>query len=310
MDWIFDTQYLVFSGGGVRALAFIGVYHVLQYEFFKRKLDLSKQIFGYAGCSAGALFALLLCLGCTLTEMLTEFITFDENQIFSSLNPSNLFLHWGLDDKMYLVQHLRNILKKYAGNKDITFAELFQKTQKKLIVCTVRLNDETVQNFSAEKTPDFLVWRAVSASMAIPVLFSPNFVESEDVYIDGGFLNNLPYDVFDLQKTASFLLTRKLPYKIDGLQDYLLRVAYISTNACNKMHISLIPKEHYHRIITIDTGDASSVNFSLTEQDKHNIVFIGMQEMNAKFHPTSEIQTNVIKFVRLLVFFLRSKIEK
>ena len=59
-------------------------------------------------------------------------------------------------------------------------------------------NLDTCKNkiFSVDTTPDVCVFKACSASMALPILFKPVKID-DDYYYDGGFTNNFPIKIFE-----------------------------------------------------------------------------------------------------------------
>jgi len=284
MDWLFNTEYLVFSGGGVRGLAFLGAYAVLAHEFSQKGRSLYLQIKGFAGSSAGAFIAVMAAVGCTAKEMEEHCLRIDGYKIIRNLDVLNISDHWGLNDKKEIVDQLRGVLQTQCNSPDLTFRQLEERLGKKLVVTATRVNDGQVEYFSPEHTPDLEIWRGVMSSMSIPILFAPNRIGTS-TYIDGGLLDNLPIDVFPLEKTLALLLTRHQPYKISGFRDYLMRVLYLATDAMERQRISSAPPLLRNHIVKIDTGSVSSVEFTITEADKMSMICRGAVIMYQLFHP-------------------------
>lgn len=302
MDWIINIENIVFSGGGVRGLTFIGVWHILSEEFRKNGKDLYKQIKGFAGTSAGAIIGLLASIGCTGPEMCKECEVLDGMKIIRGIDLLDFDRQWGMHNKQEIVQHIRQILKQYVGNADITFKELFEKNGKNLIITVARVNDCKVLYYSYETVPDLEVWRGVSASMSIPILFAPSRI-GEEVLIDGGMLMNLPIDVFPIEKTIAFLLTRTLPYKINSLHDYVMRTAYMALDALEQQKLKSIPLELQRHVIKLDTGGLNSVDFLLTNAQKKSIVYFGATNFYSKLYP-DVIQTRVKQIILQYIVYL------
>jgi len=274
MDWVYNCKYIAFSGGGVRGLAFIGAWRALGSAFKRRQLELYQQLQGFAGTSAGSMIALLASLGCSDVEMMEECAVMDGIDIIKTIDLVNVTDQWGLHDKKQVIYRLREILAKYADNADITFGDLHKKTNKHLVVTVTRVNDGKALFYSHETAFELEVWRGVAASMSIPILFTPNRINDE-ILVDGGLLVNLPMDVFPLEQTIAFLLTKTPPFRVTRFTDYLLRVIYIALEALEKQRLESIPLNLRDHIISIDTGTFSSVEFTLTEEQRQSLVKMG-----------------------------------
>jgi predicted acylesterase/phospholipase RssA len=227
---------------------------------------------------------MLACLGCSEKEMNEECAILDGMEILRNVDFINISEHWGLHDKKEIVCRLREILQKYTHNSDITFAQLFERTGKQLVITVTRVNDTKELYYSNETTPTLEVWRAVVASMSIPILFSPNRI-GEEVLIDGGMLMNLPFNAFPMEKTVAFLLTRTQPFRITQFRDYLMRIIYIAIDALEREQLGRIPSQYSQRVIRIDTGTMSSFEFSLTSEQRQSIVQYGAISLFRLLHP-------------------------
>lgn len=282
MDWVFNTEYLVCSGGGTRAYAFLGAYQVLEEEFKKQGKDLSSQVHGFAGSSAGTLFSLLLVLGFqgqTLTETLLKSPV---NQVWNDMDVMHYAELWGFNDKTTIVDFIRHILKEKTGNADVTFQELFVQTNKTFVVAVSRVNDSVIRYHSHISTPEFVVWSSVAASISIPVVFTPTR-HGKELWVDGAVLDNCPMSVFPYDRTTGICLQRHLPFEIQSRKDYLGRLLYMAMNALERYQRLALPEAHRHRVIDIDTGEQSSVDFALTDHQKIDLIRRGAQQMYLRF---------------------------
>lgn len=278
MSWVDDIEYVVFSGGGVRGLAFIGAWGVLRQHYHLCQKSLYGQLRGFAGTSAGALVSLMVSLGCDETQMMQECAVLSATDIVRNVDVLNFADVWGLHDREELAQRIRSILHKYANNADISYRQLYQQTGKTLVSVVARVNDAKALFYSHMTMPDLEVWRGVLASMSIPVLFAPSRIGPE-ILVDGGLVANLPLDVFPLHKTMAFLLTRTLTHRISGIKDYIMRVLYLAMDALERNQLESVSLSLRDRIIRIDTGNISSVEFSLTDTQRQDIEELGRQRM-------------------------------
>lgn len=285
-QWVLDTKYLVFSGGGVRGLSYLGIIDVLDKLFTSRGKSLFDQIDGYAGSSAGALFSMLLCIGCRDEILWDEVINSEMEYVIEDIDFIHLWHQWGLNAKQRVNTRIRAILERHIGNPDITFKELQEKTGKILIVTASCVNDAAVEYHSAQSTPDYLVWKSVSASMSIPIIFAPEQI-GERYYCDGGFLDNLPM-VYPPNLTLAFLLTSgHRNVEIHSFKTYMQKILYMTMDVIDKMRMSSVPVEYRNRVVQIITPEGiNSWDFILTTDQKNRIARSGVRAMLNWLDPT------------------------
>jgi len=216
-------RYLVFSGAGVKGLAYGPALETLVTEV---GLDL-RRVKAVAGTSAGALEVLLLSLGygcraCTqaLEEVLSsEYFrqhtdkagrkalrTMEAPRLFrpvkavkaAPISIHNLRSNYGMvsSDPIWQWCHEKIRAKTRAHRiNDLTFAELADLAEnypeqgfKKLVVIGSNLNTRRRVVFSAETTPRALVAQAVVISTSVPVMFPPRKIHFKrangETYVD------------------------------------------------------------------------------------------------------------------------------
>lgn len=190
---------LVFEGGGVKGIAYVGAMEVLQ------KKGILENIRRVGGTSAGAINAMLLALGYTNADQL---------KILSALNFKN-FLDdsWGVvRDTNRLIQRFGwykgdffhewagKLIAKKLGTPHATFWDLHEAGGRDLYVYGTNLSTRFGEVFSIEHTPNARIADAVRISMSIPLFFAAFRNSRGDVYVDGGALNNYPVKLFDRAK--------------------------------------------------------------------------------------------------------------
>jgi len=202
----YNFHNLVFEGGGVKGIAYVGVLDVLE------KRGIIEKIHRVGGTSAGAINATLLGLGYTLKET---------KEILWSLNFRNFMDDsWGFirDAKRLIEQYgwykgdyFRNwigtLIKEKTGNSESTFADIEALKEKRnfksMYFIGTNLSTSFSEIFSAEHTPRVCVADAVRISMSIPIIFAAKRSLRGDVYVDGGVINNYPVKLFDRKKYLS-----------------------------------------------------------------------------------------------------------
>jgi NTE family protein len=202
---------LVFEGGGVKGVAYGGVFEVLEQK------QITPQIESVAGTSAGAITATMMSLNYSAAEfteimMSLDFEKFEDGSDLGG--PIRLIEDYGWFKGNYFLNLMESFIERKtsdapnAGDGRATFRDFVEKYKdhhfKKLYVFGTNLSQQAVQEFSYEKTPDMAVADAVRISMSIPFFFEARYYQQnsdDNVYCDGGVLNNYPVDTFDHEYT-------------------------------------------------------------------------------------------------------------
>ncbi|HAF61675.1 MAG TPA: hypothetical protein DCK95_05060 [Anaerolineaceae bacterium] len=203
---------LVFKGGGVRGIAYIGALEVLEEE------GVLTGIQRVAGTSAGAISALLVSLRLPIDEVLELFSTLDFRKIPQSSTrkrklPTRLptdeeklariIRSYGLYSSEYFYGWLREVVAKHCdGNADASFMDFHKRGFLDPFIVVANLNKQREEIMSFQTTPDIAVADAVRMSMSIPLYFEALRFDGKkfgngDYYVDGGLFNNYPIKVFD-----------------------------------------------------------------------------------------------------------------
>lgn len=204
-----EVKQLVFQGGAVKGIAYVGAYRALIQAGLKLE-----QLERVAGTSAGAINAMFICMGYTPNEMFTlldtlNFKTFlDQDKVdirsvlfdlkdqkgsgffAKSTSHSVTLSHassilsqaFGLFEGEVLRLWVEDLIYKKTGIEHLTFAELHQLKLKKpaqfkdLYVIGANVNTHQAKIFSWEHTPEVIISDAVRISMSIPIIFMPHQV--------------------------------------------------------------------------------------------------------------------------------------
>jgi NTE family protein len=188
------TRGIAFGGGGARTLSEIGIISELE----RHKVDFDHV----AGTSMGALIAAFYASGLTAREMNDRFKYFLPND--KGLLRYNLpFISFFRD------RSINGILKRLFGRTRI------EDLPKPLTIVAADLISG--QEIRLQKG---LLWRALRASMSLPVIFAP--VKYHKYYlVDGGTINNVPGDVLREQGVERVLGINCTPLEDDAIAEYL-----------------------------------------------------------------------------------------
>ena len=201
MEYAFRN--LVFEGGGVKGIAYLGALEVLA----DRGITAGIQRVG--GTSAGAINAVLLGLGFTPQETrdvlwALDFNRFKDDSWGVLRDAERLVEQYGWYKGDFFREWIGRLIKEKTGNSESTFADLEamkgQRGFKSLYLVGTNLSTSFSEVFSAEHTPRTCIADAARISMSIPLFFAAKRSMRGDVYVDGGVLDNYPVKLFDRKK--------------------------------------------------------------------------------------------------------------
>ena len=216
---------LMFSGGATLGLFHTGVCKVL------REQDLLPRVL--SGSSAGAIMAAML--GTSLPEQVDQVLTgehfFSEAFHFRSISTL-LKDKGGLAD----VRYLKKFLMENLG--DVTFEEAYQRSGLNINIAVAPYDaSQNARILNRFTSPDLLVWSAVLASCAVPILFPPVHLTakrydgehtpfmSNTFWVDGSMRSDFPQEkmgrLYNINYTiASQVNPHIVPFMQSDLQRY------------------------------------------------------------------------------------------
>ena len=276
---------LVFSGGGIRVISYLGVLQVLQE---RKLLDYIRE---FCGVSAGSLISLMLALGYTMQVIERFCYEYDFTNI-RSLEPDNaleLFVNFGLDDGVNLEKLIEKILFHKGFMATATFEDLYRSGR----VRNIRLWAADIQNlkaveFSYRKTPTISVIQALRASMSFPLYFIPvRHPETGFILCDGGVFDNYPISYLsDSESEESLGICfefGKLPLEVHDLSSY---ISMLTSGYYMPSYQKLIER-HKDRTIVIPCAEASALDFEMSLEDRRVLVLKGRQATEEFFNRKS-----------------------
>lgn len=169
------------------AFSYFGALRFLQVE----KMD--RYLHHVAGTSMGAIFAAAMALRIPLEEIEMRLLQYVDDDTRNNIPYPDILAciqKLGLDDSSRYVRILEPEISK------MTFRDLSKKTGMNLVVCATHISTLEPVYFSVDTTPNVLVLDALSASIAVPWLFTPVRI-GNDEYVDGGVADNVPFQPFD-----------------------------------------------------------------------------------------------------------------
>lgn len=185
---------LVLSGGGARGVAHIGAIKAITEHNIK--------ITHVAGTSAGAVVGSLYAAGYSWQEIL---------KFFESL-PIFHYSRYALNKPGFFdsVKYINDFKKVFPE-------DTFESLEKKLYIPATNLIDGTLKVFSSGE-----LIKPMLASACMPGVFTPIHIDN-DIYVDGGILNNFPAD---LLKPICDKLVGVYVNPLEAIENKKLRYSY------------------------------------------------------------------------------------
>jgi NTE family protein len=184
-----------------------------------RGVDVS-AVDGSVGTSAGALFALAVCLGLTPERLCALLFRVDWVRVHAGLNVHSAIERFGLETRAGLEYMVGLILAEAGVSADITLGAAHALTKRHFACCITDLTHRQARYLDHTTAPNVSVVNAVVASMCIPVLFEPVSLDGA-LCVDGGLMDNVPLRLFALEDTVVFRLDPTPTESIGGWRDYV-----------------------------------------------------------------------------------------
>jgi NTE family protein len=193
---------LVFEGGGVKGVAYVGAMQVLAQRGHLAEGAIQRV----GGTSAGAINGLLFALGYTVREQReilshTDFKEFMDDSFGVIRDIRRLSRNFGWHEGDFFSSWIGQLIARKLGRAQATFADLKDAGRPDLYVTGTNLCTGYSEVFSRERHPAMPLARAVRITMSIPLFFAAvREGERKDVYVDGGVMINYPVKLFDREK--------------------------------------------------------------------------------------------------------------
>lgn len=263
---------LVLSGGGVKGIAYVGV--------FKKLRELKVEIKEICSVSVGAMMGLLYVLGYNYEELVSE-IKMQNMDTLRDINIGNFLNKYGIDTGKNIIKWIEGLLEGKGYSKDITFIELYNNTRIKYRVLATNLNKYETVIFDYINCPNMKITRAIRMSIGIPFVFTVQKYNG-DVLVDGAIVNNYPIDLYG-DKLESVLgmnvvtsiengMKGKINQVIGDISGYIFNVMN-----CFLLHRSkLLLDEYKMRTLSVTIDKViSTMSFNITDEEKQMLLECG-----------------------------------
>jgi len=275
---------VVFAGGGIRGLAFVGALQELRDA---RGIDFgarSPKLDTVSGVSIGTLFALMIAIGYTVADITSVASTMRQSDVLNTDPVRLLGGEISLDTGEKLRTRVETLLQKKGYSNTITMDELFHCTKVSLHVVVTDITTASVVHIDEKSHPNLQVTTALVASMTLPLIYPPVVAPDGHLWIDGGILENFPVTRFDPQTLLGFDFKIHIDCRVDTLINYITRVLYVQQVPLDVVAWNLMSKAHQERCVLIDTGTISTIRNigDLTTDMRENLLRSGKEAIAQK----------------------------
>ena len=279
---IINKKYLVFNGGGMKGICFLGV---LQYLI---DTDNIKNFNIFVGSSVSSIILFLSLIGYSPQDLFYFIMNYNFNE-FQQFEIDNLFMNYGLNNGDVIKKILTTFIKSKNLSIDITFKDLYNLTNKLLIITGTNLTKKQGEFFSYLTTPNMKLIDAIRISTSIPFYFVP-YKYNNSYYIDGSCTNDLAINSLYTQPFLNFILKNDT---FDNIKNNILSVYLDDVNGnynnifqytfCILNVLEQNNIDFNNITLIIDTKNIKSFDFSLDNKIKNELYNIGYESIYNKY---------------------------
>lgn len=297
-----EYNILCFSGGGIKGVAYVGVFKKIEEIIKQRNIAEIQPDFNNETCeiplfninticavSVGTIFSLIYLLGYTYIEMLEE-VLLKKFETLKNVKIMNFVNKYGLDSGELLINWVKELMVRKKIDPEITLNSFFEQTNVDFQIMATNLNKYCFKKFNYKDTPNVKVLDAIRMSISIPFIFTMEKYEG-DIYVDGAMIDNYPINLFqnNLDNVLGFKLinlgemdTHLVDERIDDIESYIYHI--LSCYVVQKEKHTTRNDDFKKCTIYIHIENVTqSVNFALTPVEKNKLIRIGYDSTNNFF---------------------------
>lgn len=305
-----DYKNLVLEGGGVRGLAYAGVFTVLEQK------GVLQQIEKVGGSSAGSIAGMLVSIGYKAAEIDSLMMQLPVQKFKDGYGGlvgkyTRLKNDFGIFKGDAFEKWLQQLVAYKTGKPKLTFEQLHQLHLKSILYkdlyCTgTNLSKQQLEIFSYETTPDMSIALAVRISGGVPLYFEPVALDNHlqkikrsdttsfvNYYVDGGMLSNYPISMFDTcyGEGANPLLCNKVKFNNQTIGIKLERSQQIDSLNQNSIRIPAYDINKFSGYLAAFSNllmETLSRKYPGLENEKGRTIYVSQGEISSIIKKTKQ----------------------
>jgi NTE family protein len=275
---------LVLSGGGMKGIAYAGVFKYIEEIQEKKKFYKNLEINIKTLCciSVGSIIGLLHVLKYTSKEIEEE-IVLKNFKTLKDIDTINLFENFGIDTGKNIMVWVESQLLKKNLNSKITFRELYIWNNIDFQIGVTNLSKQELEIHNHINTPNIPVLDSIRMSISLPFFFK-SVKANNCIYVDGAVMNNYPIRLFsnlDGVLGCNLLSANKNQGELTEINTFDTYIYSLISCLWNGS-ISL-SKEELEKTIVIQTNEKTTLNFLLNKKEKRKLILLGYSSTEKYF---------------------------
>lgn len=273
---------LVIGGGGFYCFQFFGIIKYLDDN------NLLKDINKYIGVSAGTLISLFLIVGYKFCEIENFLMKFDFAKIFD-LQFEKIFTEdnfKGLSNGENFSKLIKKFLIKKEIDENISFKELYEKTNKEFIVGVTNITEDKVEYLNHINYPDMPVYLALRMSCCLPVIFDP-IIYKDNYYLDGALKDNFPIQLIPEEELKYTLGIALYPFKEKYDITNMLTIKYLfhlyRTVSSNSLKCKIDMYKDLCKLFIVTITNENLINYKIDENNRKELINLGYEQCKEMF---------------------------
>ncbi len=301
---------LVLEGGGIKGLAYAGVFSVLEDNGVLHNIE------KVAGTSAGSIAGLMVSIGYNASEIDSVMMElpvqkFNDGKGGVVGKYRRFKKGYGVYKGKVFEKWLQSLVEHKTGNPLLTFAQLHELHLKnnfyKDFYCTgTNLSKQRLEIFSHVHTPDMPLAQAARISGGIPLYFEPVALDNQlqkikkndtlsfvNYYVDGGMLSNYPISIFDTCEDGNNnpLFCNELRFNSQTIGIKMERPQQIDSLRNNSIAIPAYEINKLSQYITAFSNlimETLSRKYPGLENEKGRTIYVSQGNISSKIRKTKE----------------------
>ena len=213
-----NDKTLIFSGGGLRCLSFLGsLKYLLKHNHIEDNFKGIKHIITVSG---GLLFIIPLLLEFSINFTIELFIRLNYNKLFDYQHFSvhNIFTDYGIFSNDFMERCCHELYRHKNLQTNFSLRDLYNMTNIKVSSKVVNLNTNRVIFINHISHPQLPLITLLQMTTCIPIVFKP-IIYKDNYYVDGGLCGNFPLEYNDSDDYIGFNIIHNKDNQINNLFD-------------------------------------------------------------------------------------------